>query len=157
MVAAFARVHQEHPRTRLVILGEGPDRAAIEAQVDGLGVADSVLLAGHQPNPFPAMAASDCFVMSSDHEGQPMVILEALVLGVPVVTTRFASVDSALPPGQGLIVDCSVDGVAEGMRAFLRGEVPRPQFDAAAYNQQAVAQFIRAIGLAPVEEGDRRT
>ncbi len=157
MVAAFARVHEEHPRTRLVILGEGPDRAAIEAQVEGLGVADCVLLAGHQPNPFPAMAASDCFVMSSDHEGQPMVILEALVLGVPVVTTRFASVDSALPAGQGLIVDCSVDGVVEGMRAFLRGEVPRPHFEAAAYNRQAVAQFLRAVGLAAVEEEDRRT
>ncbi len=157
LVAAFARVHEEHPRTRLVILGEGPDRAAVEAQVDSCGVADCVLLAGHQTNPFPAMAASDCFVMSSDHEGQPMVILEALVLGVPVITTRFASVDSALPAGQGLVVDRGVDGVADGMRAFLRGQVPRPQFDAAAYNRQAVAQFVRAVGLAPVEDDDRET
>ena len=155
LVAAFAQVHREHPRTRLVILGEGPDRAAIEAQVDDLGVADGVVLGGHQPNPFPVMAASDCFVMSSDHEGQPMVILEALVLGVPVVTTRFASVDSALPPGQGLVVERSVDGVAEGMRAFLRGEVPRPHFDSVSYNRQAVGQFLRAVGLAPGEEDDR--
>jgi glycosyltransferase involved in cell wall biosynthesis len=103
------------------------------------------------------MAASDCFVMSSDHEGQPMVILEALVLGVPVVTTRFASVDSALPPGQGLVVERSVEGIADGMRAFLRGEVPVPQFDAVAYNREAVAQFVRALGLEPIGTADRET
>ncbi len=155
LVAAYAQVRTQYPRTRLVILGEGPERALLEALIDDLGVADTVLLAGHQPNPYPVMAASDCFVMSSDHEGQPMVILEALVLGVPVVTTRFASVDSALPPGQGLVVARSVEGVADGMRAFLRGEVPVPQFDAVAYNSEAVAQFVRAIGLESIGTADQ--
>ena len=75
-----------------------------------------------------------------------MVILEALVLGLPVVTTRFASVDSALPAGEGLVVERSVEGVAEGMRAFLRGEVSPPQFDAEAYNRE---------GARPVPRGDR--
>jgi glycosyltransferase involved in cell wall biosynthesis len=131
----------------VVILGDGPDRAALEAHIDTLGVGDSVLLAGHQPNPFPIMAAADCFVMTSDHEGQPMVILEALVLGLPVVTTAFDSVRSALPEGQGLVVPRSVEGVAEGMRAFLRGEVPVGHFDADAYNRAAVAQFLAAIGM----------
>jgi CDP-glycerol glycerophosphotransferase (TagB/SpsB family)/glycosyltransferase involved in cell wall biosynthesis len=154
LVAAFAQVRQEYPRTRLVILGEGAERPALEAQIDELGVADGVLLAGHQPNPFSAMSASDCFVLSSDHEGQPMVILEALVLGLPVITTRFASVDSALPPGEGLVVERSVEGVADGMRAFLRGEVPTPHFDSVSYNRQAVAQFVRAVGLESVGDGD---
>lgn len=147
MVSAFAEVHAEQPLTRLVILGDGPDRALLEKHIAGLGVGDGVLLAGHQPNPFPLMAGADCFVMSSDHEGQPMVILEALVLGLPVVTTRFDSVASALPGGQGLVVPRSVAGVADGMRAFLRGEVPRPTFDAQAYNADAVAQFLAAVGL----------
>jgi glycosyltransferase involved in cell wall biosynthesis len=91
--------------------------------------------------------------MSSDHEGQPMVILEALALGRPVVTTAFASVASALPAGQGLVVERSVAGVAEGLRAYLRGAVPAPTFDAQAYNREAVAQFFRAIGLPDLAEG----
>lgn len=152
LVEAFTRVHTESPRTRLLLLGDGPDRPALEAQIAASGVADAIVLAGHQSNPFPAMAASDCYVMSSDHEGQPMVLLEALVLGLPVVTTRFASVDSALPPGQGLVVDRTVDGVADGLRAFLRGEVPPPDFDPEAYNAHAVARFGAAIGLAASSE-----
>jgi CDP-glycerol glycerophosphotransferase (TagB/SpsB family) len=147
LVSAFALVHRENPDTRVVILGEGPDRAALEAHIERLGLSGSVLLAGHVDNPFPVMAVADCFVMTSDHEGQPMVILEALVLGLPVVVTRFDSVESALPPGEGLIVPRSTEGVAEGMRAFLRGEVPPARFDPDAYNREAVSQFVAAVGL----------
>ncbi len=147
LVEAFAHVHAQSPATRLLLLGDGPDRPALEAQIAASGAAEAIVLAGHQDNPFPAMAAADCYVMSSDHEGQPMVLLEALVLGLPVVTTRFASVDSALPPGQGRVVERSVEGVAEGLRAFLRGEVPPPDFDPQAYNRQAVSSFYEAIGL----------
>ncbi len=148
LVAAYAQVRGAFPDTRVVILGDGEGRAELTARIADLGLAEHVLLAGHQANPFAAMAAADCFLLSSDHEGQPMVILEALALGLPVVTTRFASVASALPAGQGLVVERSVAGMAEGMRAFLRGEVPAPTFDAEAYNRAAVAQFLRAIGLA---------
>lgn len=154
LVSAFAQVRAQHPQVRLVILGEGEERAALEAQIERLGLAEAVLLVGHLPNPFPLMAAADCFVMSSDHEGQPMAILEALVLGLPVITTRFASVESALPSGQGLVVPRSVEGVAEGMRAYLRGDVPPPQFDAEAYNRQAVQEFLGAIGCPDPEGGD---
>lgn len=147
LISAFAQVHAEHPATALVILGEGPDRGAIERHIDQRGLRDAVHLAGQQPNPFPIVAAADCFVMSSDHEGQPMVLLEALVLGLPVVTTRFASVDSALPTGAGLVVPRTVEGVAEGMAAFLRGEVPRARFDPEGYNRSALRQFLAATGL----------
>lgn len=147
MISAFAVLHRDHPATRLVILGDGPERASLAAQVARLGVEGSVLLLGHRANPFPVLAQGDCFVMSSDHEGQPMVILEARVLGLPVVTTAFASVSSAVPEGTGLVVDLSVAGVRDGMAAFLRGEVPRAPFDAAAYNAEALRQFGAAVGL----------
>jgi glycosyltransferase involved in cell wall biosynthesis len=92
------------------------------------------------------VANSDCFVLSSNYEGQPMVLLEAMVLGVPVVTTEFASVRGALPPGSGRIVGQSVEALADGMRAFLRGEVAVADFDGESYNRDAMAQFYAAIG-----------
>jgi CDP-glycerol glycerophosphotransferase (TagB/SpsB family)/glycosyltransferase involved in cell wall biosynthesis len=145
LIRAFARVHDEHPDSGLLILGEGPERRSLEMLVGELALGDSVLLPGHQSNPYEFMARCDCFVMSSDHEGQPMVILEALVLGLPVITTRFSSVDSALPAGTGLVVPRTVEGVRDGMLAYLRGEVPAPAFDAESYNRTAMAQFYAAI------------
>jgi hypothetical protein len=62
------------------------------------------------------------------------------------VTTAFGSVDGALPEGYGRVVPRSVDGLADGMRAFLRGDVPAKPFDYVSYNRDATEEFYRAIG-----------
>ena len=152
LIRAFARVHAEDPKTRLLLVGSGPLAGHLEGVVAELGLEGSVFLTGMQRNPHAIMAKSDCFVLSSDYEGQPMVILEALVLQLPIVTVEFASAKNALPKGAGLVVPQSVDGVADGMTAYLRGDVPDSVFDWAAYNRKAVAEFYRAIGaVADVE------
>ncbi len=149
LIRAFGKVHAKDAQTRLIILGTGPLAEHLDQLTQDLGLVDAVELAGFQPNPYPAMAGADCFVLSSDHEGQPMVILEALVLGLPVVATDFSSSASAMPEGTGLIVPRSMDGVESGLAAFLAGEIPNPPFDPVAYNQRAVAEFYQAIGAGP--------
>jgi CDP-glycerol glycerophosphotransferase len=146
LIRAFAAVHAAHPATRLIIVGSGPLADELEALIVSLGLGGAVFLTGMQRNPHAIMAHADCFVLSSDYEGQPMVILEALVLGLPIVTVEFASAKNALPAGSGLVVPQSVEGVAEGLEAFIRGDVPASAFDFAAYNRKAVDQFYRAIG-----------
>ncbi|MDN4615862.1 glycosyltransferase [Leifsonia sp. F6_8S_P_1B] len=154
LIRAFASVHAENPATRLVIVGSGPLADDLEALVAELGLQGSVFLTGMQRNPHAIMAHADCFVLSSDYEGQPMVLLEALVLGLPIVTVEFASAKNALPAGSGLVVPQTDEGVADGMRAYLRGEVPESRFDPVAYNRKAVGEFYRAIGAVrePVQQ-----
>jgi CDP-glycerol glycerophosphotransferase (TagB/SpsB family)/glycosyltransferase involved in cell wall biosynthesis len=146
LIRAFAAVHAQDPLTRLVIIGGGPLEGALRKQVRKLGLEGSVVLAGAQPNPWAIMSQCDAFVLSSDYEGQPMVILEARVLGLPVVSTAFASVASALAPGEGLVVDRKVSALADGIRAALAGQVPNPPFDPVAYNAEVMDEFYRAIG-----------
>ena len=117
-----------------------------ETRSSELGLTSAVSLAGHQPNPYVIVANSDCFVLSSDYEGQPMVLLEALILGRSIVTTSFGSVRGALPEGYGKIVARETAALADGMRAFLRGEVPAKTFDYAAYNRAATQEFYTSIG-----------
>jgi glycosyltransferase involved in cell wall biosynthesis len=146
LIRAFDLVHEEFPETRLVILGDGRLRPQLERLVEELGLAAVVRLGGYQTNPYVVVGDSDCFVLSSDYEGQPMVLLEALTLGRPVVTTSFASVHGALPEGTGMVVSRDKEALVEGMRAFLHGEVPAPRFDPVAYNSEAMDEFYRAIG-----------
>jgi glycosyltransferase involved in cell wall biosynthesis len=152
LIQAFRIVHDAHPATRLVIVGDGPLLGELRAAVAQLGLDGAVELTGHQPNPYPAMRAADCFVLSSDYEGQPVVLLEALVLGLPIVVTRFGSVDDTLPAGSGLVVEREVDALAAGMQRFLDGDVARTSFDAARYNDEVIAEFYRAIGAEPDTE-----
>jgi CDP-glycerol glycerophosphotransferase len=151
LLRAFAEVHASSPGVRLLLVGDGPLYDELERLIHTLGLSDVAFLAGHQSNPAAILARADCFVLSSDYEGQPMVILEALVLDLPVVTVSFGSVRDALPEGSGLIVPRTDDGLAGGLRAYLRGDVAMTPFDDEAYNDTVVEQFYRAIGAAPGE------
>ncbi len=90
----------------LLILGEGPERAAIEAQAAALGVAERVRLPGHAADPLPAMAAATVVALTSDHEGVPGVLREALGEGAPVVSTDSSVAIPELvdSPAKGTIV-----------------------------------------------------
>ena len=86
LIRAFGRVRQETP-CRLMILGEGPLRPELEALIAELGLAMSVSLPGFCPNPFAYMKRASLFVMSSAWEGSGNVLVEALALGIPSVST----------------------------------------------------------------------
>lgn len=148
LVQAFAQVHEQFPETQLVIIGEGPLRGELTQLIRQLGLTSHVVLAGHLPNPHRVMVAAECFVLSSDYEGQPLVLLEAMVLGLPIVTTDFESVAGVMAKAQGRVVARHVDALAEGMLEAVKGDIPGPTFDADEYNQQALAQFYAATSPA---------
>jgi glycosyltransferase involved in cell wall biosynthesis len=83
----FARLRKERD-CRLLVLGEGPDRAMLEQLIHQLHIQDSVQLVGFDPNPFRWMARARVLVSSSPSEGCPNVILQALACGLPVVATN---------------------------------------------------------------------
>ena len=90
LLRAFAKVNAARP-SRLIILGEGPERAALEAQALRLGVADRVWLPGFVENPFAHMRQASAFVLSSRLEGLPNVLIQAMACQTPVVATRCPS------------------------------------------------------------------
>ncbi|GAA3893950.1 hypothetical protein GCM10022381_39500 [Leifsonia kafniensis] len=151
LLRAFAQVHARMPQARLTIVGYGPLRADLEQLVDTLGVRGAAFIVGPFANPFPILAASDCFVLSSDYEGQPMVILEAATLGLPIVTVDFRSVHDALPNHALHIVAQDDDALAQGMLEFMTGSVPAGTLDTTGYNAAALAGFLRATSLATGE------
>lgn len=86
LIRALARIRRVRP-ARLVILGWGPDRPRLEALIQELGLQNDVDLLGYVPNPYAYMARSSVFVLSSDWEGFGNVLVEAMALGTPVVST----------------------------------------------------------------------
>jgi glycosyltransferase involved in cell wall biosynthesis len=86
LLQAFALVRSGR-RVRLMILGEGPQRAALEADIERLGIGADVALPGWIANPYAYMRRASLFVLSSQWEGLPGVVIEALACGCPVVAT----------------------------------------------------------------------
>ncbi|WP_353114215.1 glycosyltransferase [Microbacterium sp.] len=141
LIRAFLAVHAEHPETRLLIVGGGPLHGELQRQIVEAGAEHVAFLTGRQRNPYALMAAADCFVLSSLYEGQPMVLIEAAVCGLPVVSTSFGSVVGALPEGAIRVVDQDDDALAAGLTAFLDGDVPPAHLDVDAYRAEVMAEF----------------
>jgi len=102
LLKAFARMRATR-EVRLMILGEGRKRAALEALARKLGVAGDVALPGFVVNPFPYMVRASALVLSSAWEGLPGVLIEAMSCGCPVVSTD-------CPSGPAEILDGGVYG-----------------------------------------------
>jgi glycosyltransferase involved in cell wall biosynthesis len=92
LIYAFAKVRQKQ-QARLIILGWGPDRnrEELEAIAQELGIHEDVSLPGYVNNPYTYMARSAVFALSSQWEGLPFVLVEAMALGTPVVSTNCES------------------------------------------------------------------
>lgn len=128
LILAFARLRQNHV-ARLLILGEGEERSALESLVEQFGLEQEVSLPGFIPNPYPYMTQAALFVLSSRWEGLPGVLIEALYCGVPLIATDCPSGPrEILADGQyGRLVPVGdVNALALAMESALAGGVSRP-------------------------------
>lgn len=141
LLRAFAEVHAANPNTRLLLIGDGPLRMSLEEQVIELGLEGKVVITGLLANPFPTLNSADCFVFSSDYEGQGLAMIEAMMLGLPAISTDVVGSHSVLVGGYGQLVENSVAGLKEGMEKYLAGYRVEREFDAARYQKQALKQF----------------
>jgi glycosyltransferase involved in cell wall biosynthesis len=87
LIKAFKEVIEILPETRLLIIGEGPDRNKLLNLIRELGIENRVQISGIKRNPFKYLSRANVFVLSSVSEGFGNVILEAMVCGCPVVST----------------------------------------------------------------------
>lgn len=115
------------------IIGDGEDFATIKDRIVEKKLEDYLLLLGLKSNPFPYIRQADCFVMTSRCEAQPMVINEALTLDIPVISTRFSSVEEVIKDGvTGFINDNDEDGIYSGILRYISDDDARNKIKAGA-------------------------
>jgi glycosyltransferase involved in cell wall biosynthesis len=126
VIRAVAELAAQRP-VRLMVLGEGVERPALEALVDELGVRDRVLLPGFVANPYAYMARAAALTLSSRWEGSPNVLVEAMALGKPVVATDCRSGPAELLEGGRygpLVAVGDASGMAAAIGQMLDAPVP---------------------------------
>ncbi len=114
----------------LVILGEGDERGAIETQIRALGLGDRIRLLGHSTNPLPVIARAKVVVLTSDYEGVPGVLREALSVGTAVISTDSSAAVAEIidRPERGTIVTRDdAAGLIAALDAWLASTAQRPE------------------------------
>jgi len=145
LIRAFSAVLKQRPDAKLVILGDGPLRQDLDLLIDELGMGGKVYLAGLRVNPFSALKVADCLVLPSEHEGQGLVLVEAMVLGKPIIATDIVTSRDVLGDDYAGLVENNEDGLRRGMLQFLeKGRFPYV-FDASAYQANAIKDFKSVI------------
>ncbi|MDM4018840.1 glycosyltransferase [Roseiconus lacunae] len=105
----------------LLIAGEGPERETLRSQIESLGLQNSITLLGQISEMIPLFSSLDTFVLSSYREGLPNVVLEAMAMKVPVVSTRVAGIPHLITDEQsGLLIDAgSVEQLTRALERVL--------------------------------------
>ncbi|AHG82487.1 Teichoic acid biosynthesis protein [Bibersteinia trehalosi USDA-ARS-USMARC-188] len=145
LIEAFAEVNKKHKDTRLFILGDGPLKQELITRIKKLSLEKDVFLLGQKTNPFAYLKQADIFVLSSNHEGQPMVLLESLTLGTPIIATDIVGNRSILGDKYGLLVENSKQGLINGMNEYLENGSKQDNFDPIAYQKDAMDKFYALL------------
>ena len=134
------------------VLGNGELESKLKKQISDEGVEDCFVLLGARENPYPYIKNCTVFVQPSRYEGKSVVLDEAKILAVPIVTTAYPTVGDQLEDGQeGLIAPMTSEGIAEGVLKVLE--------DTALYNrisgylksreygnQKEILKYLKLIG-----------
>jgi glycosyltransferase involved in cell wall biosynthesis len=134
------------PNARVVIVGDGPERPALEALARRLGVAEQLDLVGWRDDARAWLESFDIFVLPSRYEGFPLSIVEAMLAGTPVVATDVASIPEAVLHGQtGLLVRPDDHAALAAALGELLDDGDRRRAFATAARDRARERFTSAV------------
>lgn len=141
------------PRTRLVVVGEGPERDTIVATAAAMGASDRLVMAGFLPDAHRYIGLFDIFALSSDSEQFPISLIEAMAAGLPVASTRVGDVSAMLPAEQQpFVTACDEYALAGAFRQLVADAALRTRLGAANraraasdYDQSAMVDAYRRL------------
>lgn len=148
-----ARLIKEGYKVHTYILGEGPERNKIEKIADENECADTLTLLGYRTNPYKYVAKCDIFVCSSMAEGFSTATTEALILGVPVVTTKVSGMEEMLGQNNefGIVVDgTDEDKLYDGLKSMMESSEIRKKYKDKAIERGKI--FSKEITVLTVEK-----
>ena len=127
---AVSQLRKKGMNFRWYIIGIGPEKEALQAQIQELGIQNDAVFLGEQGNPYPFVKISDVYMQPSRFEGKSIAVDEAMALCKPILLTDFSTARDQITDGKtGLIVPMTSEGVADGLERLLTNAALRNRLE----------------------------
>lgn len=130
LLKAFANISADFPEYCLIIYGEGPEREFLEKLAGELGIKERIKLPGSVKDVHDRIACSELFILSSNYEGMPNALIEAMCMGLPCISTNVSGAADLIVPGKnGEIVEVGdTEALTQQMRRLLSDQEQRDKY-----------------------------
>lgn len=143
ILSATEKLNKQGYKFRVLLVGKGSSTKKYEQEVKNKKL-DNIIILGAKKNPYPYFKISDCFILSSQFEGYPVVFVESQILGLPILTTDTSDSKKDIDGKYGMVVDNSEKGIYKGMKKVLEKGIETLKFDPEKYNKD-IANKVRKI------------
>ena len=145
IIEASKKLKEEKLDFKVLFVGAGKDTKKYKEQVKEYGLEGCVLFLGKRRNPYPYYKISDCVILSSNYEGYPVVFVESMVLGKPIITTKVSDYKD-IEGKYGLICEKDSEDIYKKMKQFIEeGYVIKEEFNPEKFNKNIIEKLEKII------------
>lgn len=147
LIKSFKELTIKNPTIKLYILGNGPLKDQLIKLIKSLKLTENIFLLGQKRNPFFIMKNCDLFVLPSYYEGQSMVLLEAMTVGINILASDIPANKYVLENGKyGMLTNNDVESLRYSIQKFIDNQTPEyEEFNPDLYNEEAINQFYNLL------------
>ena len=142
IINATKKLNEEGYIFRVIFIGDGPDNQMYKNMAKDI---KNIEFLGKKSNPYPYLKKSYCLLMSSDFEGYPVVFIESLILGKPIITTNVSDSEKDIKDKFGIVVEKTEADVYEGMKKYLEKGFNMEKFDPEKFNRNITEKLKKII------------
>ena len=146
IIESAKKIKEDGLKFRIILIGDGEKTLQYKNMVEKYNLQEEVLFLGKKKNPYPYFKIADCFLLTSEYEGFPVVYTEAMVLGLPIITTDVSDSREVIENKYGIVVEKNVNSIYNAMEKIMNeGFSCNEIFDGKKYNDNIEKQILKII------------
>lgn len=139
LINAAEKLKNDGYKFRILMIGDGPDNNKYKELISAKNLVENILLLGKKKNPYPYFELSDAVILTSDYEGYPVSIIEAMVLDKPIITTNVSDVMEDVQGKFGIVVEKNENEIYNAMKKFIdNGYIIKEKFNVEKFNNEII-------------------
>lgn len=146
IIEAAKKLKKDNLQFRIIFVGDGKDSKKYKEEVRKNNLEKNIIFLGNKKNPYPYFKIADSLIMTSEYEGFPVVYIEALILGLPIITTNVSDSKKIIENKYGIVLGKNVDLIYDSMKkAIKEGIIVKEKFNCQEYNDKIKEELNELI------------